>query len=87
MADPTGAGQTAPFSKFEWMIAWRYLRSKRAEGGVSVMTWVSLDRHHVWRSLRCWRPWPCGQAFGPSLSAPLSAPNAHITVYYSTAVD
>ena len=34
--------QTAPFAPFEWMIAWRYLRAKRAEGGVSVMTWISL---------------------------------------------
>ncbi len=34
--------QTAPFSHFERMIAWRYLRAKRAEGGVSVMTWISL---------------------------------------------
>ena len=33
---------TAPFAPFEWMIAWRYLRAKRAEGGVSVMTWISL---------------------------------------------
>ena len=33
---------TAPFSHFERMIAWRYLRAKRAEGGVSVMTWISL---------------------------------------------
>ena len=33
---------TAPFAAFEWMIAWRYLRAKRAEGGVSVMTWISL---------------------------------------------
>lgn len=33
---------TAPFAKFEWMIAWRYLRAKRREGGVSVMTWISL---------------------------------------------
>ena len=32
----------APFSKFEFLIAWRYLRAKRAEGGVSVMTWISL---------------------------------------------
>ncbi|WP_107846265.1 lipoprotein-releasing ABC transporter permease subunit [Litoreibacter ponti] len=24
------------------MIAWRYLRAKRSEGGVSVMTWISL---------------------------------------------
>ncbi len=36
------AGRTAPFSKFEWMIAWRYIRARRAEGGVSVMTWISL---------------------------------------------
>ena len=34
--------RTAPFSRFEIMIAWRYLRAKRAEGGVSVMTWISL---------------------------------------------
>ncbi|RYH02299.1 lipoprotein-releasing ABC transporter permease subunit [Salipiger sp. IMCC34102] len=33
---------TAPFARFEWMIAWRYIRAKRAEGGVSVMTWISL---------------------------------------------
>ena len=33
---------TRPFAAFEWMIAWRYLRARRAEGGVSVMTWISL---------------------------------------------
>jgi lipoprotein-releasing system permease protein len=36
------AHTTAPFAPFEWMIAWRYLRARRAEGGVSVMTWISL---------------------------------------------
>ena len=36
------ANQTAPFASFEWMIAWRYLRARRAEGGVSTMTWISL---------------------------------------------
>ena len=36
------AVQPKPFSAFETMIAWRYLRAKRAEGGVSVMTWISL---------------------------------------------
>lgn len=36
------AASTAPFAPFEWMIAWRYLRARRAEGGVSVMTWISL---------------------------------------------
>ncbi|MEM9581083.1 MAG: FtsX-like permease family protein [Pseudomonadota bacterium] len=36
------ASTPKPFARFEWMIAWRYLRAKRAEGGVSVMTWISL---------------------------------------------
>jgi len=36
------AGKTAPFAGFEFMIAWRYLRARRAEGGVSAMTWISL---------------------------------------------
>lgn len=31
-----------PFARFEFMIAWRYIRAKRAEGGVSVMTWISF---------------------------------------------
>ena len=31
-----------PFAAHEWMIAWRYLRARRAEGGVAVMTWISL---------------------------------------------
>ena len=34
--------QTPPFAPFEWMIAWRYLRARRAEGGVSVMTVISF---------------------------------------------
>ena len=33
---------TLGFSRFEFLIAWRYLRARRAEGGVSVMTWISL---------------------------------------------
>ena len=33
---------TKPFAAFEWMITWRYIRAKRREGGVSVMTWISL---------------------------------------------
>ena len=31
-----------PFAPYEWMIAWRYLRARKAEGGVSTMTWISL---------------------------------------------
>ena len=34
--------RTPPFAPYEWMIAWRYLRARRSEGGVSVMTWISL---------------------------------------------
>ncbi|MGL4412642.1 ABC transporter permease, partial [Roseinatronobacter monicus] len=35
-------GNTPPFAAFEWMIAWRYLRARRAEGGVSAMTIISF---------------------------------------------
>lgn len=30
------------FSNFELLLAWRYLRSRRSDGGISVMTWISL---------------------------------------------
>lgn len=41
--DSSGMARTpAPFSRFEVMIAWRYLRAKRETGGVSTMTWISL---------------------------------------------
>jgi lipoprotein-releasing system permease protein len=36
------ANTTPPFSRFEFLIAWRYLRARKAEGGVSVMTWISF---------------------------------------------
>ncbi|MDA7423884.1 lipoprotein-releasing ABC transporter permease subunit [Thalassococcus lentus] len=36
------ATSPAPFAPYEWMIAWRYLGARRSEGGVSVMTWISL---------------------------------------------
>jgi lipoprotein-releasing system permease protein len=36
------AAGPAPFAAHEWLIAWRYLRARRAEGGVSAMTWISL---------------------------------------------
>ncbi|MDE0112331.1 MAG: FtsX-like permease family protein [Albidovulum sp.] len=36
------ARATPPFAAFEWWIAWRYLRAKRKEGGISVMVWISL---------------------------------------------
>lgn len=37
--EPTG---TAPFASFEWMIAWRYLRSRRRETFISVIAAFSF---------------------------------------------
>ena len=34
--------RTQPFAPFEWMIALRYLKSKRSQGGVSGMTLISF---------------------------------------------
>jgi len=42
MKGPYVVSRTPAFAGFEWMIAWRYIRARRAEGGVSVMTWISL---------------------------------------------
>jgi len=42
MAGGARVSTPRPFAAHEWFIAWRYLRARRAEGGVSVMTWISL---------------------------------------------
>ena len=31
-----------PFAAFEWLIAWRYLRARRQDGGISVIAWYAL---------------------------------------------
>ena len=36
------SGATRPFAAFEWVIAWRYLRARRREGGISVIAWYAL---------------------------------------------
>jgi lipoprotein-releasing system permease protein len=36
------SSSTPPFARFEWAIAWRYLRARRAEGGISVIAWYAL---------------------------------------------
>jgi lipoprotein-releasing system permease protein len=43
-ADTTIAEVAAPrpFSRLEWMIAWRYLRARRSEGAISVIAGFSL---------------------------------------------
>src|SRR3954469_4530920 len=39
---PESARKTPPFAAFEWLIALRYLRAKRKEGFVSVISLISL---------------------------------------------
>jgi len=77
---------TPPFSRFEWMIAWRYLRARRAEGGVSVMTWISLvgitlavAALIITLSVRA--------GFRTEFVETILGANAHVTVYNSVRVD
>lgn len=74
---------TAPFSRFEWMIAWRYLRAKRAEGGVSVMTWISL----VGITLAVFAliaTLAVRAGFRAEFVDTILGANAHVTVYYNS---
>ncbi|MGB7432688.1 MAG: lipoprotein-releasing ABC transporter permease subunit [Ahrensia sp.] len=41
-ADTNAAQRTIPFSGFERMVAWRYLRPRRKEAAVSIVTVISL---------------------------------------------
>ncbi|MEE2945633.1 MAG: lipoprotein-releasing ABC transporter permease subunit [Pseudomonadota bacterium] len=77
--------QPAPFSRFEWMIAWRYLRARRAEGGVSVMTWISL----VGITLAVFAliaTLAVRSGFRTEFVDTILGSNAHVTVYQSAEV-
>ena len=76
----------APFAAFEWMIAWRYLRAKRAEGGVSVMTWISL----IGITLAVFAliaTLAVRSGFRAEFVDTILGANAHVTIYNSGAVD
>ncbi len=75
-----------PFAAFEWLIAWRYLRAKRAEGGVSVMTWISL----IGITLAVFAliaTLAVRSGFRAEFVDTILGANAHVTVYNSGAVD
>ncbi|MGG7568692.1 lipoprotein-releasing ABC transporter permease subunit [Rhodovulum sp. DZ06] len=36
------SGGARPFARHEWLIAWRYMRARRREGGVSTIVWYAL---------------------------------------------
>ncbi|MGO4916239.1 lipoprotein-releasing ABC transporter permease subunit [Pseudogemmobacter sp. W21_MBD1_M6] len=80
------AGRTAPFARFEWMIAWRYLRARRAEGGVSVMTWISL----IGITLAVFAliaTLAVRSGFRAEFIDTIVGSNAHVTVYNATYVN
>ncbi len=80
------AGSPAPFAPFEWMIAWRYLRAKRAEGGVSVMTWISL----IGITLAVFAliaTLAVRSGFRAEFVDTILGSNAHVTIYNAGAVD
>ena len=77
---------TQPFSRFETMIAWRYLRAKRAEGGVSIMTWISL----IGITLAVFAliaTMAVRSGFRAELVDTILGANAHVTVYTTARSD
>jgi lipoprotein-releasing system permease protein len=75
-----------PFAPFEWMIAWRYLRARRAEGGVSVMTWISL----IGITLAVFAliaTLAVRSGFRAEFVDTILGSNAHVTVYYTQQTD
>ena len=79
-------GHTPPFAAFEWMIAWRYLRARRAEGGVSAMTVISflgimLAVFALIATLSV------RSGFRAEFVDTILGANAHVTVYSSVHVD
>ncbi|MCC5990997.1 MAG: lipoprotein-releasing ABC transporter permease subunit [Rhodobacteraceae bacterium] len=79
-------GQTAPFAAFEWMIAWRYLRARRAEGGVSAMTVISF----VGITLAVFAliaTLSVRSGFRAEFVDTILGANAHVTVYSAVHVD
>jgi len=80
------ASRTPPFAGFEWLIAWRYLRARRAEGGVSVMTWISL----VGITLAVFAliaTLAVRAGFRAEFVDTILGANAHVTIYSAARVD
>ena len=68
------------------MIAWRYLRARRAEGGVSVMTWISL----IGITLAVFAliaTLAVRSGFRAEFVDTILGSNAHVTVYYTKEID
>ncbi|WP_306006986.1 lipoprotein-releasing ABC transporter permease subunit [Aquicoccus porphyridii] len=80
------AGTTPPFARFEFMIAWRYLRARRAEGGVSVMTWISLIGITL-AVMALIATLAVRSGFRAEFVDTILGANAHVTIYNAAQVD
>ena len=78
--------RTPPFAAFEWMIAWRYLRARRAEGGVSVMTAISLIGVAL-AVFALLATLAVRSGFRAEFVDTVLGANAHATIYYSSAAN
>ncbi len=75
-----------PFAGFEWQIAWRYLRARRREGGISVIAWYALVGVMLGvATLIVVQAVMIG--FREEFTDRILGANAHVTVYYTTAPD
>ncbi len=75
-----------PFAAFEWQIAWRYLRARRREGGISVIAWYSLVGVMLGvATLIVVQAVMVG--FREEFTDRILGANAHVTVYYSPEAD
>ncbi len=73
---------TTPFSGFEWLIAWRYLRARRREGGISVIAWYALIGVMLGvATLIIVQAVMIG--FREEFTDRILGANAHVTVYYA----
>ena len=72
-----------PFAAFEWLIAWRYLRARRKEGGISVIAWYALIGVMLGvATLIVVQAVMIG--FREEFTDRILGANAHVTVYYAT---
>ena len=75
-----------PFAAFEWLIAWRYLRARRREGGISVIAWYALIGVMLGvATLIVVQAVMFG--FREEFTDRILGANAHVTVYYAPETD
>ncbi len=80
------AAMPRPFAAFEWMIAWRYLRARRKDGGISVIAWYALIGVMLGvATLIVVQAVMIG--FREEFTDRILGANAHVTVYNSPQVD